>query len=121
MSCCCWLSAIAVANLTADLRGGRMVAVVLAAMPGFLAGAWAGTHPEIREWPLIRLISIWLFPMLGLVAVSDTLRGEGGVVALALFAPVAIFTVRWFELRGSRGARPVSIPATTPGGGTPIP
>jgi hypothetical protein len=129
MSALLWLAAAFMSAVSGEGGGGRLLALVLAGVPPFLAGAWAGSHPEIRDWPVIRLVALWFFPICGLVGASDSLSAEWQFVAMIVLAPVAILTVRWFELRGGRSSRAVSlppalpetpIPATTPGKGTPI-
>ncbi len=91
------------AYVVADYFNAFELAVAgLAFLPAFLAGAWAGEHPEIREWPRIRLISMWV--LLGLVyfGLTDWIDHWRFAAAVAA-APATILTLRWVELSGQVG------------------
>ena len=124
-----WLAAIVFAALSVEAGPARLLALILASVPAFLAGAWAGSHAEIRDWPIIRLVAIWVFPAFALFGASGTMLRERTFVAAIVFAPILVLTVRWFELRGAgRSLIEVAPPAmteapitmTTPRSGTPI-
>ena len=83
----------------------------LAFLPAFIAGAWAGEHPEIRDWPRMRLISMWVLLGLGYLGVSDYMHHWRFAAAVAA-APAAVLTLRWFELAG-HSATTLPTPKTT--------
>lgn len=89
----------------------EMGPAALAFLPAFLAGAWAGEHPEIRDWPRIRLIAMWVLLGLGYFGATDFLH-HWRVAAAALAAPPTILTLRWLELGGLNQGR-VPPPLTT--------
>ncbi len=102
----CWLAAVVLSQGSGPLFG-----LVLAVIPAFLAGAWAGSHDEIRTWPVIRVVALWVVPAGTMTAAGDGLLREWKIAASIVLAPVAIFTVRWFELRRARPAQPELLPS----------
>jgi drug/metabolite transporter (DMT)-like permease len=87
-----------------------MAVVGLAFLPAFLAGAWAGEHPEIREWPRVRLIAMWLLLGIGFAGATDFIDHWRLAAAVAA-APATILTLRWYELLN--GGPGPSLPPTT--------
>ena len=81
-----------------------VVVLVLAFIPAFLAGGWAGEHPEIAVWPRTRLIAMWALALCALVGATDCLD-HWRLAAAAIAAPVAILTIRWYELTAGTGPR----------------
>lgn len=78
-------------------------AAAIAFLPAFLTGAWAGEHPEIRDWPKIRLISMWAMLGLCYFGLTDFIH-HWRLAAAVGAAPAMILTLRWFELAGHFGA-----------------
>jgi hypothetical protein len=127
-----WVAAGLVSGMGSQNEApAHIIALGLAFVPAFVAGEWAGTHPEIRDWPLARLLAMWLFAILAVMGMSDALR-DARFVASVVLAPVAILTVRWVEMLGSRRSTigrgepfvpppPTPVPVSTPSSGTPIP
>lgn len=121
-----WLCAAAVAEAGDYYRSLGLFAAILGFLPAFLAGQWAGDHPEIAEWPRVRLVSMWLMVFFAIAAVNDAVHSWS--LPLALFgAPAAIFTLRWYELTSTAQFRlpqspapPPSVPPTTPPDGSLI-
>jgi len=103
-----WLVA-AGASVVADYFDVLGLAVAgVAFLPAFLAGAWAGEHPEIREWPRVRLVSIWALLGLGFLGLTDVIDHWRLAAAVAA-APATILTLRWYELvSGDRASLPPS-------------
>jgi hypothetical protein len=98
-----WLIA-AGASVVADyFNTFELGAAAIAFLPAFLAGAWAGEHPEIREWPRVRLISMWAMLGLGYFGLTDFIDHWRLAAAVAA-APAVILTLRWFELAGHFGS-----------------
>lgn len=88
--------------------------LVLAYIPAFLAGGWAGEHPEIASWPRARLIAMWVLAFGALVGGTDYLD-HWRMAATVIAAPVAILTLRWYELTGGTGpTAPLSPPPESP-------
>lgn len=106
-----WLIA-AGASVVADYFNTFEIGVAaIAFLPAFLAGAWAGEHPEIRDWPRVRLIAIWVMVGLGYFGLTDYLDHWRLAAAVAA-APAAILTLRWFELAGHIGSN-LPVPKAT--------
>ena len=114
-----WLLAASVANINRYYDSFGLIAAVLGFLPAFLAGAWAGTHPEIGSWPRVRLVSMWTMVIGAIIVLSDT---SGWRIPLVLIgAPAAIFSLRWYELTQPQSrieppSTPVVPPDTPPGG-----
>jgi hypothetical protein len=114
-----WLVAAGIANINRYYEGWGLLAAGLGFLPAFLAGAWAGSHPEIGQWPRVRLFSMWTMVLGSIIVLSDT---SGWRIPLVLIgAPAAIFTLRWYELtqppsRIEPPSNPVIPPHTPPGG-----
>jgi hypothetical protein len=87
-----------------------MAVAGLGFLPAFLAGAWAGEHPEIREWPRVRLIAMWVLLGIGFVGATDFID-HWKLAAAVGAAPAAILTLRWYEL--ITAGRGPSLPAAT--------
>jgi hypothetical protein len=86
--------------------------LAVAFLPAFLAGAWAGEHPEIREWPRVRLIAMWVLVLIGFAGATDYL--DHWKLALAVVAaPATILTIRWYELVTSTPPAPTLPPPVT--------
>lgn len=94
-----WLVALGIGELLDYLDLGNVVTFAVAAIPAFLTGAWAGSHPEIAGWPRVRLGAVWLFAVAAFLGASDCI-GHWRALAVALAAPAAILTLRWYELTG---------------------
>lgn len=91
-----------------------VVVLLLAFIPTFLAGGWAGEHPEIATWPRTRLIAMWTLALCAVVGMTDYLD-HLRLAAAVIAAPVAILTIRWYELTGGTGPRvPVLPPPASP-------
>lgn len=101
-------------------RSFGLLQVIFAFSPAFIAGSWAGTHPEIGQWPRVRIVTMWTMVLLVAAALNDTMNSWTFPLVL-LGAPAAIFTLRWYELTGGRQqlpkpAEPVVPPTTPPNG-----
>jgi hypothetical protein len=83
----------------------------LAMVPALLAGAWAGEHPEIREWPRARLIAMWVLAGAACLAASDLVHYVR-LTAAIIAAPVALLSFRWYELN-SGPPEPAALPPST--------
>jgi hypothetical protein len=94
-----WFLAIGAWIVSADAPFLHVVSLGLALLPPFLAGSWAGAHPEIRDWSRIRLGALWLLAVVAVLAIDEQ-RGEWKL-AVIVVAPVAILTIRWLEVRRS--------------------
>jgi hypothetical protein len=107
-----WLVAAGMAEVADyfDVLGLAVLAVAF--LPAFLAGAWAGEHPEIQQWPRIRLIAMWVLVLIGFGGATDFLD-HWKLAAAAAAAPVTILTIRWYELVGSAPALPPLPPPVT--------
>jgi hypothetical protein len=107
-----WLAAAGAGEIADYFGRFGIVVLGIAFLPAFLAGAWAGEHSEIAHWPRARLFSMWaltLCAFLGATDYVDHWRLAASVVA----APVAILTLRWYEL--TAGAEPRhEIPTAVP-------
>lgn len=90
-----------------------LVVLIIAFIPGFLAGGWAGEHPEIAAWSRARLIAMWALAACTFVGATDFLD-YWRLAAAVIAAPVVILTIRWYELTGARGSR-TELPAPPPG------
>ncbi len=103
-----WLIAAAASVVADYFNTMELAAAAVGFLPGFLAGAWAGEHPEIKDWPRLRLISMWVLLGLGYFGLTDFIDHWRWAAAVTA-APAAILTLRWFELAGHIGAAfPVS-------------
>lgn len=71
--------------------------LVLALVPAFLAGAWAGEHAEIGTWPRARVVAMWVVAGAAYFGATDMLD-HWRLAAVAVAAPVAVLTFRWYEL-----------------------
>lgn len=120
-----WLLAAAVAEAGGYYRGLGLLSAILGFFPAFLAGQWAGDHPEIAHWPRVRLATMWIMVLCAVAAVNDSVRSWTLPLVL-LGAPAAIFTLRWYELTSGASrilppAPPPSVPPTTPPDGSLVP
>ncbi len=92
-----WLTSMALFDLIGYYDSLQLLVLALALSPAFLAGAWAGDHPEIATWPTFRIGAMWgLGAAVGLI-ISDTIhwwRLPAGLLA----APLTILTLRWYEV-----------------------
>jgi hypothetical protein len=95
-----WLVAWMLAQLLDYFDGPSLFAFAIASVPAFLAGAWAAAHPEIAEWPRIRLGALWAFVFATFVGASECLH-HWGALAVTLAAPAAVLSLRWYELTRS--------------------
>jgi hypothetical protein len=84
---------------------GAITLVALAFAPGFLAGSWAGTHPEIAGWPAGRLLVMWLLGLGSVVLTAGPLQAVGGFALGAIVAPLVVLTWAWRERRTVRRLR----------------
>jgi hypothetical protein len=96
-----WVVAFSVRDLLDYFDLGNFLPFAIAAIPAFLAGAWAGTHPEIVEWPRARLGALWGFTAAAFFGVSGCV-GHWRALAVALAAPAAVLSLRWYELTQGR-------------------
>lgn len=94
-----WFLAIGVWVVSADAPFLRVLSLGVALLPPFLAGSWAGAHPELRDWSLIRIGALWLLSVVAVLAINEQ-QGEWKL-AVIVAAPVAILTIRWLEVRRS--------------------
>lgn len=78
---------------------GGLATFALAMVPAFLAGAWAASHPAIAQWPRARLVAMWALALATYFGATDYV-GHWRAVALVIAAPVAILSLRWYELTG---------------------
>jgi len=102
----CWLGALVVGEVLDYFDLGGLATFAIALIPAFLAGAWAGTHPDIAGWPRVRVAAMWAFT-LGLFVAATECVGHWRVVGVALAAPVAVLTLRWYELTGGAPRAPL--------------
>ena len=86
--------------------------LALGLLPAFLAGAWAGEHPDIREWPRVRLIAMWVLVVIGFTGATDYLD-HWRLAAAVVAAPASILTIRWYELVSSPPPPVLPPPVTT--------
>ncbi len=115
-----WFIAATISDLDHYLRSLGLLSAVLGFAPAFIAGAWAGHHPEIGQWPRVRLIAMWVLVVAAAGAVSHPV-GQWSVPLVLIGAPAMIFTLRWYELTGGRSrlaepGGPVVPPSTPPNG-----
>lgn len=106
-----WLMAAGATEVADYFDAFEVGVAALAFLPAFIAGAWAGEHPEIRDWPRMRLISMWVLLGLGYLGLSDYMHHWRFAAAVAA-APAAVLTLRWFELAG-HSATTLPAPKTT--------
>lgn len=95
-------------------------AVLVGLTPAFLAGAWAGSHPEIAYWPRVRLVSMWVM-VLGVIAMLSDPLSSWRLPLVMIGAPAVIFTLRWYEVSPIApriGYRDPTIPPDTPPNGS---
>jgi hypothetical protein len=119
-----WFFAAALADIDYFYRSLGLVSAILGFAPAFLAGSWAGEHPEIARWPRVRLVAMWVLVVAAAGALSRSMNGWGLPLVL-IGAPATIFTLRWYELTGARPRLPESndsptVPPTTPPSGSLI-
>lgn len=117
-----WFAAVAAGLATNEGSALRMIPLALAIVPAFLAGSWAGSHREIRDWSMIRLVAMWGLCAAGFGAASDMSDSWPAAALIAL--PVAILSIRWLELRRELPALPSlsaqdPVRLTTPPTGSP--
>lgn len=113
-----WLLAAAVGNL-GYYDSFALLAAGLGLLPAFLAGAWAGSHPEIGHWPRVRLFSMWTMVIGAIIVLNDNSGWRIPLVVIG--APATIFTLRWYELTQTQSrieppSNPIIPPDTPPGG-----
>lgn len=97
VTACFWVVAFGAGEVLDYFDLGGLAAFALAVAPAFLAGAWAGTHPEIAAWPRARLAAMWGLALGTLLGATEYV-GHWRAVALVIAAPVAILSLRWYEL-----------------------
>ena len=118
-----WFLAAAISDLDHYIRALGLLSAVLGFAPAFLAGSWAGHHPEIAAWPRVRLIAMWVLVVAAAGALSQPV-GQWSIPLVLIGAPAAIFTLRWYELTGGHqrleAPRPPVVPPTTPPDGSLI-
>lgn len=120
-----WLLAATISDWGGYYRSIGLLAAILGFAPAFLAGSWAGEHPEIAHWPRVRLITMWFVILFAILAVNDATH-EWHAALLVIGAPAAIFTLRWYELTAAShrieavSPPPREIPPTTPPEGSTI-
>ncbi len=112
ISAAIWLLALSVGELLDYFDLGSLATFAFATIPAFLAGAWAGSHPEIGNWPRVRVAAMWSFALAGFLGVAEHV-GHWLTLAAVLAAPVAILTLRWYEL--TQGVPRLSAPAPSSG------
>lgn len=112
-----WLLAAALAKVGRWYDIADLPAVLLAFLPAFLAGSWAGHHHEIAAWPRMRLVSMWVM-VIGSALVLNEARSWYLPVIL-IGAPAVVFTLRWFELQSGPRIEAPHVPPTVPPGTPP--
>lgn len=115
-----WFITAGLDDINHYYRSLGLLQVIFAFSPAFLAGAWAGSHPEIAQWPRVRIVTIWTMVLLVFAALNDTMNGWN-LPLILIGAPATIFTLRWYELTGGRPQlrephQPVIPPDTPPNG-----
>jgi hypothetical protein len=108
-----WLVALAAGNVLDYFDIGGLGTFALAAVPAFLAGAWAGTHPEIGSWQRTRLVAMWCLAFAAFFGATEYV-GHWRALAAVIAAPVAILSLRWYELTGGGPPRPELSPPPGP-------
>ncbi len=81
----------------ADADGLQLFVLAFALSPAFLAGAWAGSHPEIAGWPTFRIGAMWGLAGAVCLIISDTIHWWRLPIGL-IAAPLIMVTLRWYEL-----------------------
>lgn len=92
-----WLASTALFDAANYYDSLQLVVLALALSPAFLAGAWAGEHPEIAAWPPFRIGAMWGLGAAVCFVIADTVhwwRLSAGLIS----APLIVVTLRWYEL-----------------------
>jgi hypothetical protein len=118
-----WFAAAGISDVDHYYRSLGLLAAIFGFAPAFLAGSWAGHHPEIGQWPRVRLIAMWVLVLAASAALSRSMNGWALPLVL-IGAPATIFSLRWYELTGGRErlkeSEPPVVPPTTPPSGSLI-
>jgi hypothetical protein len=92
---------------------GGLATFALAMVPAFLAGAWAASHPAIALWPRPRLIAMWALAGGTFLGATEYVH-HWRALALVIAAPVAVLSLRWYELTAGTPLRVELKPTTVP-------
>lgn len=92
-----WVGAWVLLRLCGYFDISGLLPFTVAAVPGFLAGVWAGSHPELAEWPRVRIVALWVFALGTIIAASDFVW-HWSALTMVVAAPAAVLSLRWYEL-----------------------